>query len=58
MIPVDGQFRLDMDALTRTVAGDRAAGFNPIVICANAGAASTGAIDPLEAMADYCAREA
>ena len=54
MIPVDKRFRLDMESLTRTVAEDRAAGFSPIAVCANAGAASTGAIDPLEAMADYC----
>ena len=36
------------------MAEDRAAGFNPIAVCANAGAAGSGAIDPLEAMADYC----
>ena len=54
MIPVDNRFRLDMESLTRTVAEDRAAGFNPIAVCANAGAASTEAIDPPEAMAEYC----
>ena len=53
----DGCFRLDMDALARAVAEDRAMGFHPIAICANAGAGSTGAIDPLEAMADYCEAE-
>ena len=57
MIPVDGRYRLDMEALARTVSDDRAAGLNPIAVCANAGATSTGAIDPLEAMADYCAEE-
>ena len=36
---------------------DRAAGFNPIAVCANAGAGSTGAIDPLVEMADYCEAE-
>lgn len=56
-IPCDERFRLDMEALARTVAEDRAAGFNPIAVCANAGAGSTGAIDPLEAMADYCEAE-
>ena len=50
----DGNFRLDMEALVRAVASDRAAGFNPIAVCVNAGAASTGAIDPLEAVANYC----
>ena len=57
MVSSDGRFRLDMDALARAVTDDRAAGFNPIAVCANAGAVSTGAIDPLEAMADYCEAE-
>ena len=56
-IPCDERFRLDVEALARAVADDRAAGFNPIAVCANAGAGSTGAIDPLEAMADYCEAE-
>ena len=57
LLPCDERFRLDVEALTRAVADDRAAGFNPIAVCANAGASSTGAIDPLEAMADYCEAE-
>lgn len=54
MIPTDGRFRMDMDALAEKVADDRAAGFSPIAVCANAGTSSCGAVDPLEAMADYC----
>ncbi len=54
MIPTDEHFRMDMDALVETVAEDRAAGLSPIAVCANAGTSSTGAIDPLEAMADCC----
>ena len=42
-----------MGSLERAVAEDRAAGFHPIAVCANAGATSTGAVDPLEAMADF-----
>ena len=57
MIPCDERFRLDMAALTAAVAEDRAAGCSPIAICANAGATATGAVDPLVAMADYCAAE-
>ena len=56
-IPSDTRTRMDMEALVRAVAEDRATGFNPIAVCANAGAASTGAIDPLEAMADFCEAE-
>ena len=54
MIPTDGHFRMDMDALVETVAEDRAAGLSPIAVCANAGTSSSGAVDPLEVMADYC----
>ena len=56
-VPTDRHFRLDMDALAETVARDRADGFNPVAICANAGTASTGTIDPLGEMADYSASE-
>ena len=56
-LPSDEGLRLDMDALAQAVAADRAAGFNPVAVCANAGTGSTGAIDPLEAMADYCESE-
>ena len=56
-IPTDGAFRLDMAALARAVAEDRDAGLTPMAVCANAGASSTGAIDPLHAMADLCQAE-
>ena len=56
-IPSDGNFRLDMEALAGAVASDRAAGFNPVAVCVNAGAASTGAVDPLDAVANYCEAE-
>ena len=56
-IPSDDHFRLDMDALRRAVADDRAAGLTPIIVSANGGTGGTGAIDPLEAMADYCESE-
>ncbi len=56
-VPIDSTFRLNMDALVRVVADDRAAGYTPMVICANAGATGNGAIDPLESMADFCEAE-
>ncbi len=56
-LPSDGHYRLDVELLARRVAADRAAGLAPIAVCANAGTASTGTVDPLADIADYCAAE-
>ncbi len=53
----DDRFQIRMDELERSVTEARAAGFTPVAVCANAGATNTGAVDPLDAMADYCASE-
>lgn len=53
----DTYFRMDMDDLERLVREDRAAGLTPIAICAIAGTTNTGAVDPIDALADFCARE-
>ena len=57
IVPSDERFRLDMHALKTEVARDRAAGYAPITVTANAGTSSTGAIDPLDEMATYCESE-
>ena len=57
MVPTDDRFRLDMDELSRMIRQDRESGLTPIAICGNAGATNTGAIDPLDEIADYCASE-
>lgn len=56
-VPTDDHFRLDVAALERLVADDRAAGLTPIAVCGNAGATNTGAVDPLGEMADFCEAE-
>lgn len=56
-VPTDEHFRLDVQALRVMVADDRAAGLDPIAVCANAGATNTGAVDPISAMADFCEAE-
>lgn len=53
----DHDFRIDMADLTKAVEEARQEGFTPVAVCANAGATNTGAVDPLDAMADFCARE-
>ena len=56
-VPSDGSFRLRMDRLREMVAADRAAGLRPFLLCATAGATNTGAVDPLNDLADFAAEE-
>jgi aromatic-L-amino-acid/L-tryptophan decarboxylase len=56
-IPVDAEYRLDVAHLKTQIAADRAAGFRPVCVAASAGTVNTGAIDPLEALADLCDEE-
>lgn len=46
--------RLEPSALRDQVHRDRAAGRLPWAVAANAGSTSTGAVDPLNLLADYC----
>ncbi len=56
-IPTDDGFRIRTDVLAATVADDRRAGLFPAIVVGNAGTVNTGAIDPLEELADFCRRE-
>lgn len=57
VVDTDDALRLAIPALEAAIAADRAAGLTPFVIVANAGTTNTGAVDPLPALADLCARE-
>jgi len=57
LLPVDERFRLRVDALADAVARDRAAGLRPFCVAATAGTTNTGAVDPLDEVADLCAAE-
>jgi len=53
-IPTDERFRVRLDLLARAIAEDRAAGLEPAIVVGNAGTVNTGAIDPLDALAELC----
>jgi aromatic-L-amino-acid decarboxylase len=56
-VPVDSALRLDAFSLANMVAQDRIEGYRPFLVAATAGTTNTGAIDPLEDIADLCERE-
>jgi aromatic-L-amino-acid decarboxylase len=56
-IPVDGEYRIDVNALEERIHEDRASGLEPFCVVGNAGTVNTGSFDDLEALADLCSRE-
>jgi aromatic-L-amino-acid/L-tryptophan decarboxylase len=56
-IPSDGELRIDIRALRAAIAEDRAAGFRPACVIANAGTVNTGAIDELAGLGALAAQE-
>ena len=56
-IPVDAKYRMRVDALREAIERDRREGLRPFLVVSTAGTTNTGAVDPLDAIADLCARE-
>jgi aromatic-L-amino-acid decarboxylase len=56
-IASDDRFRMRVDLLEAAIAADRRAGLTPFAVVSSAGTTNTGAVDPLDAIADVCARE-
>lgn len=54
-IPTDAQFRMNADLLRQAIAADERHGLQPFMIVGSGGTTDTGAIDPLEQMADIAA---
>ena len=56
-IPVDHALAMDAGALEAQITRDRADGFVPCFVCTTLGTTSTGAVDPLAAIAPVARRE-
>ena len=56
-LPSDAEFRLDPQTLRHAISEDRSAGRRPFCVVANAGTTNTGAVDPLNEIADICEAE-
>ena len=56
-VSVGKDFRMDLVHLREAVAADRRAGHRPILVAANAGSVKTGAIDPIDELAEFCRKE-
>ncbi len=57
VIPMTERFQMDVVALERAIAEDRAAGRQPFFIAGTAGSVDVGAIDPLQQLAEIAQRE-
>lgn len=56
-VPVDARSRMDLEALREMIRRDRAEGKRPFALVGIAGTTSSGAVDPLEALADIAQEE-
>jgi aromatic-L-amino-acid decarboxylase len=56
-VPIDERRQMRVNALAGALARDRADGLTPVAVVATAGTTLTGAVDPLDAIADVCQRE-
>jgi aromatic-L-amino-acid/L-tryptophan decarboxylase len=57
IIPSTHSFQMDVDRLRQQILADWAAGLRPFCVAATAGTVETGAIDPLDDLADLCAEQ-
>ncbi|GAA3152994.1 pyridoxal phosphate-dependent decarboxylase family protein [Nonomuraea salmonea] len=54
-VPVDEAYRMDVAALRRMIAEDLDAGLRPFCVAGSAGTVNSGAVDPLDQIADVAA---
>jgi len=53
-ISCDGAFRIRLDLLERAVKRDREAGLTPFCVVGSSGTVTTGSIDPIEELSNFC----
>jgi glutamate/tyrosine decarboxylase-like PLP-dependent enzyme len=53
-VATDAEFRMRLDLLAQAVAADRTAGLRPFCVVASAGTVTTGAIDPIAQLSEFC----
>lgn len=56
-IDVDENYQIHVDQVEQAIEQDRANGEHPLIIIGNAGTVQTGAIDPLDSLADVARRQ-
>jgi aromatic-L-amino-acid decarboxylase len=57
IVPTDAELRMDPDALAQLIDEDRRAGLRPFLVVASAGTTNTGAVDPIDTVADIAAEQ-
>ncbi len=57
VLPSDADYRMDVTSLREAVTGDRAGGLRPGFVVATAGTTNSGAVDPLDGLAELCSAE-
>lgn len=57
VVPVTERFEINLGRLKKAIARDRKRGLKPVAVVGNAGTVGTGAIDPLDALADFAREE-
>ena len=57
VLPTDDRYRIRPSDVRQAIAADRAAGLIPLSVVVSAGTTNTGAVDPIDEIADLCAAE-